>query len=134
MARRKCTQATGSDGKEKGRKGDRVTGWQGGADLSTRSPQPATRMIGEVSLERATFEVHDGAIYMHEGETYRVDRLDLEQHIASVTPVTVDFYTNADGDTEVEVLQVHGQRGGEMGRPMGLGILFRTTLSDKTLF
>ncbi len=72
-------------------------------------------MIGEVSLERATFEVHDGAIYMHEGETYRVDRLDLEQRIASVTPVTVDFYTNADGDTEVEVLQVHGQRDGEMG-------------------
>ena len=82
-------------------------------DEEKQGEQPQARIIGEISVESATFEVHDGAIYMHEGETYRVDQLDLEQRIASVTPVNVDFYTATDGEMEVEVLQVHAERHSE---------------------
>lgn len=89
---------------------DREKGHPEHWELSSGNRQPEARMIGEISLENAPFEVHDGAIYMHEGETYRVERLDFEQRIASVTPVNVDFYTSTDGEVEVEVLQVHAER------------------------
>ncbi|MFN8441125.1 MAG: DEAD/DEAH box helicase [Caldilineaceae bacterium] len=93
-----------------GRRSGEMGRW---GDEEKQGEQPQARIIGEISVESAPFEVHDGAIYMHEGETYRVDQLDLEQRIASVTPVNVDFYTATDGELEVEVLQVHAERHSE---------------------
>ena len=36
-------------------------------------------VIGEIDLPSAPLLVHDGAIYLHEGQSYQVDQLDLEQ-------------------------------------------------------
>ena len=53
---------------------------------------------------------HDGAIYLHEGQSYLVERLDLEQRRADVVPVAVDYYTAATSETDVQVLAVHDSR------------------------
>jgi DEAD/DEAH box helicase domain-containing protein len=45
-------------------------------------------------------------VYLHEGASYLVERLDWEAGIASVRPVEVDFYTRPIVGTEVEVLAV----------------------------
>ena len=52
-------------------------------------------VIGEVDLESAPLLVHEGAIYMHQAQTYLVDQLDWEGRIAHVRPVEVDYYTRA---------------------------------------
>jgi DEAD/DEAH box helicase domain-containing protein len=54
--------------------------------------------------------VHDGAIYLHEGQAYQVHRLDLANLQADVHPVAVDYYTEATAETEVTVLAEHDRR------------------------
>ena len=67
-------------------------------------------VIGEVDRPSAQRLVHDGAIYMHEGQSYRVDRLDLEQGLAQVAPLDADFYTQVSSETTVQVLAEHATR------------------------
>src|SRR5437763_458649 len=50
-------------------------------------------VLGLVEHERAYSTVHDGAIYMHLGEQYRVAALDLEAKAALVEPFSGDYYT-----------------------------------------
>ena len=59
-------------------------------------------VIGEVNKLDAPPILHPGAIYMHLGETYRVEALDLEEkNLASVKKVEVDYYTQPRGGTDV---------------------------------
>ncbi|MHB1001878.1 MAG: DEAD/DEAH box helicase [Armatimonadota bacterium] len=58
-------------------------------------------MIGEVSKFDAPPILHPEAIYMHQGDTYRVLELDLERNIARVKRVEVDYYTQPLGGTDV---------------------------------
>ncbi|HEU6444108.1 MAG TPA: DEAD/DEAH box helicase [Gaiellaceae bacterium] len=62
-------------------------------DLSTGS------LLGLVERERAYSTVHQGAIYLHLGESYRVAELDLENRTALVEPYVGDEYTQAKKDT-----------------------------------
>jgi DEAD/DEAH box helicase domain-containing protein len=71
---------------------------------------PGVSVIGEVDHASAPRFVHDGAIYMHEGRTYQVHKLDLANLRADVHPVAVDYYTEATAEVEVEVLAVHDRR------------------------
>ena len=48
--------------------------------------------------------VHPGAIYMHEGQQYFVQEYNLEEHIAQLIPVGLDYYTEAQRNSEIEVL------------------------------
>jgi DEAD/DEAH box helicase domain-containing protein len=50
-------------------------------------------VLGLVEHERAYSTVHEGAIYMHLGEQYRVAALDLEAKAALVDPFSGDYYT-----------------------------------------
>jgi DEAD/DEAH box helicase domain-containing protein len=52
-------------------------------------------VIGEVDLESAPLLVYEGAIYMHQAETYLVESLDWDGRIAYVRPVDVDYYTRS---------------------------------------
>jgi DEAD/DEAH box helicase domain-containing protein len=70
----------------------------------------AVRVIGEVDQASAQVLAHDGAIYLHEGQSYLVHRLDLESLHADVTPVDVDYYTEAISDATVEPLTCHAMR------------------------
>src|SRR5439155_9523117 len=56
-------------------------------------------MLGLVELERAYSTVHEGAVYLHLGEAYRVHELDLETRAALVEPFSGDYYTQAKKET-----------------------------------
>jgi DEAD/DEAH box helicase domain-containing protein len=61
-------------------------------------------LLGVVERERAYATVHEGAIYLHLGESYRVISLDHEQRTALVEPYAGDEYTQAKKDTMTAIL------------------------------
>jgi len=67
-----------------------------------RSP----RLVGTVDGARAFDTVHTGAIYVHQGQQFRVDSLDIDEREASVHSVDTDEYTMARSTTDVAVEQV----------------------------
>jgi len=69
--------------------------------IVTRSGQE----LGEVDAERAFREVHEGAIYLHQGETYRVVSLNLVAREAVVEPGEFPYYTRAAEEVELRVLE-----------------------------
>jgi DEAD/DEAH box helicase domain-containing protein len=56
-------------------------------------------VLGQVELERAFSTVHDGAVYLHLGQSYRVAELDLDSRQALVSPFDGDLYTQPKKDT-----------------------------------
>lgn len=62
---------------------------------------PAT--IGEIDYTSACWMVHPGAIYLHEGKTYTVQELDLEEKIARLTRTESDYYTEPRRETTVQL-------------------------------
>jgi DEAD/DEAH box helicase domain-containing protein len=61
--------------------------------------------IGEVDRESATWMVHPGAIYLHEGKMFYIRSLDLEQGKAFLENTAVDYYTEAQSETTVELIE-----------------------------
>jgi len=59
----------------------------------TSGPEPI--VVGQVDLPSVAVMAYEGAIYMHQAQTYLVERLDWEGRIAGVRPVDVDYYTRA---------------------------------------
>ena len=51
------------------------------------------RTLGEVDAFSAPRLVHPGAVYLHEGASYRVEEVDWQGGSARVVPVRVDYYT-----------------------------------------
>lgn len=66
------------------------------------------RVIGYRELPMAIKELHEGAIYMHGGRVYEVQRLDLGRRMAQVRalPSDYDFYTTALHYSEPRINQV----------------------------
>jgi DEAD/DEAH box helicase domain-containing protein len=60
-------------------------------------------VIGTVDAISGLELVYPDAIYLHEGETWWVRALDLEQKVATVEPRTVDYYTQPVLDTSIRV-------------------------------
>ncbi len=56
-------------------------------------------VLGLVERERAYSTVHEGAVYLHMGEAYRVAELDLDARQALVSPFGGDIYTQPKKDT-----------------------------------
>ncbi len=69
------------------------------------------RVIGEVDRPSAFWMVHPGAIYLHQGETFRVTRLDLEQDEAHLLPVQTDYFTEPRRQTDIELEQERARQG-----------------------
>lgn len=62
------------------------------------------RLLGSIDTARAMSQVHDGAIYLHQGEHYVVDELDLDDYVVLVRPATADYSTQARSTTEISIL------------------------------
>ena len=63
-------------------------------------------LIGDVDGARALSQVHDGAIYLHQGETYEIAALDLDRDLALAEAVPdARHTTRARSDTDVRVLE-----------------------------
>jgi len=60
-------------------------------------------VLGIVERERAYSTVHEGAVYLHLGESYLVRELDLRARAAVVTPYTGDYYTQAKKETATAI-------------------------------
>ncbi|MBI5515445.1 MAG: DEAD/DEAH box helicase [Deltaproteobacteria bacterium] len=61
--------------------------------------------LAEVDLASAALVVHPGAIYQHEGATWRVLSLDLGARVAKVEPAEVDWFTEAISEVELVVTE-----------------------------
>ena len=80
-------------------------------------------VLGLVEHERAYSTVHEGAIYLHLGQQFRVLALDLEARAALVEPFSGDYYTQAKKElmTAIDQAQRTEQR-------LGLELSFGTVV------
>ena len=62
------------------------------------------RMLGTVDPGAAHTTVHTGAVYVHQGMTYVVDRLDLEDAVAVAHREDVDWTTSARDTTDIRIV------------------------------
>ena len=62
-------------------------------------------LLGIVEHERAYSTVHEGAVYLHLGESYRVAALDLASRTALVRPFSGDYYTQAKKETTTAIVE-----------------------------
>jgi len=65
---------------------------------------------GEIDGLRVFKETHPGAVYLHKGNTYLVETLDLETSTVSVTQAKVDYYTRARGHKHTEIMAIYEQK------------------------
>jgi len=62
------------------------------------------RTIGTVDDARVFSVAHPGALYLHQGQQYRVERLDLHQHVAVLAPCDDDEYTMPRTETDIAIV------------------------------
>jgi DEAD/DEAH box helicase domain-containing protein len=67
-------------------------------------------MLGLVEAERAFTTIHPGAVYLHLGRSYEVERLDVGARQAVVSPFDGDWYTRPKKETEIYIESVREQR------------------------
>ena len=80
------------------------------ADSVAVIERDAGEMLGMVEAERAFTTIHPGAVYLHLGRSYEVDRLDVEERRAVVSAFDGDWYTRPKKETEIYIERVHEQR------------------------
>ncbi|MGI8968085.1 MAG: DEAD/DEAH box helicase [Chloroflexota bacterium] len=73
---------------------------------------PPARVVGEMDRSSAPTMLHEEAIYIHEGQQYQVEVLDLAEKKAYVSAVDVDYYTDAEQAVKIRVLEVDRAEGG----------------------
>jgi DEAD/DEAH box helicase domain-containing protein len=79
-------------------------GLRGAGDAPVRVVEEATgRLVGTVDEPSAPLLVHDGAVYLHQGDSYLVSRLDLADRVAFVEPGDPGYVTTARDVTDIEV-------------------------------
>ncbi|MGI9126214.1 MAG: DEAD/DEAH box helicase [Mycobacterium sp.] len=61
------------------------------------------RLLGNTEAGQAPATVHPGAVYLHQGETYLVDSLDLDDHVAFVHAEDPGYSTFAREITDITV-------------------------------
>jgi DEAD/DEAH box helicase domain-containing protein len=60
--------------------------------------------IGAVDVASAPWMIHPQAIYLHEGQSFLVEELDLSQLSARLRPTRVDYYTEPRRETTVQLV------------------------------
>ena len=76
----------------------------GGAPV--RLVEEATgRVVGTVDQSSSHGTAHPGAVYLHQGETYLVLSLDLEENVAVVVPADPDYSTSAREITDIAITE-----------------------------
>ncbi len=79
--------------------------------VSLRSTSPQTfalqcgdpaRVVGKVDYNSAFWMTHPQAVYFHEGQSYLVENLDLENGVVHLTERDTDYYTDPMSETEVQ--------------------------------
>ncbi|HET6625041.1 MAG TPA: DEAD/DEAH box helicase [Nocardioidaceae bacterium] len=66
--------------------------------------QETGRLLGTVDHASSHGTAHPGAVYLHQGETYLVESLDLHDHVAVVQRADPDYSTSAREITDITVV------------------------------
>ena len=78
------------------------------------------RLLGTVDPGSACTAVHPGAVYLHRGDSFVVDELDLDSGVALVHPEEPQWHTSARSTTDICVVSVlHQQRSGGVSVALG---------------
>ena len=86
------------------------------------------RVIGEMDRYTVPMLLHENAIYMHEAQQYQVEKLDFEASKAFIRRVDVGYYTDADLNVSLSLLDVEQQEDLGGGAERALGEVKVTTL------
>ena len=66
-------------------------------------PNDTSRVIGTIDEAGAFQQLHPQAIYIHHGETYFVNELDIRKKIAWVQKEDTDYYTQSITETKIKI-------------------------------
>jgi DEAD/DEAH box helicase domain-containing protein len=78
-------------------------GLRSGSGVEIRIVDADGRLVGTVDEGRAHESVHPGAVYLHQGQHYRVQRLDLDDRAAWVEPADGAEWTQARTVTDLSI-------------------------------
>ncbi|MFI6528738.1 DEAD/DEAH box helicase [Streptomyces uncialis] len=83
-----------------------LTDIRGGGGAPVQIVEEATgRLLGTVDASAAHSSVHEGAVHLHQGRTYLVRRLDLDDSVALVEQAAPSYSTVARDITSISVLE-----------------------------
>jgi DEAD/DEAH box helicase domain-containing protein len=68
------------------------------------------RILEEISVQRAYREAHKGAVYLHNGASYVIEDLVLEEGAAYAVKQETDYYTETLKNEEVRILKIKKSR------------------------
>jgi len=63
-------------------------------------------LLETIESSVALFQIFPGAIYLHQGESYLVEELDLAARTARAKPVTVNYYTQDKEITDLHIIKL----------------------------
>ena len=86
------------------------------------------RVVGEMDRFTAPMLLHENAIYMHEGRQFQVEKLDFDACKAYIRAVEVGYYTDADLNINLSLLDVEKEEPTSRGGMTGLGEIKVTAL------
>ena len=81
-----------------------------GSTFQLRDRGEKNRLVGTMDGHTAFSEAHPGAIYLHQGETYRVEELDIPGETAYLRRVDVDYYTMVGREKSTEILETLAEK------------------------
>nr|WP_286157445.1 DEAD/DEAH box helicase [Streptosporangium nondiastaticum] len=83
-----------------------LTDIRGGGGRPVQVVEEGTgRLLGTVDAAAAHASVHEGAVHLHQGRTYLVRRLDLEDSVALVEQADPPYSTTARDTTSISILE-----------------------------
>jgi DEAD/DEAH box helicase domain-containing protein len=92
-------------------------------------------LLAEVDYDSAAELIHEHAIYIHQTQTYHIERLDWDDRTAYARPMKTDHYTDAVAKTDVNVLHLDEEQpvaeGGEGGVTRRFGTVEVVTVVPK---
>lgn len=62
------------------------------------------RLLGTVDGARASSQVHPGAVYLHQGESFVIEDLDIDEGIAFATPGEPEYSTQPNSTTDIAIM------------------------------
>lgn len=66
--------------------------------------QQKNQVLEEIEESKAFFQVYEGAVYMCQGKTYLVEKLDLSNKVAFCKEADLKYYTKTRDYTDIHVI------------------------------
>jgi DEAD/DEAH box helicase domain-containing protein len=82
----------------------------GGKPVALVDSKRKFKQLEEMDEASAYSRVHPGAIYMHQGESYLVTKLDLQKGQAVLVPARVDYYTQTRELNDIHIIRSERHR------------------------